>query len=55
MYSGGAGYLSGYKKALSWGVVVFKILATYLPNFFETARAVPLCCTVFVSTSPISF
>lgn len=52
------GYLSGYKKkkkkGLSLGVVVFKIRATYLPNFFLTARAVLLGCTVFVSTSPIS-
>lgn len=52
---GGAGVCEWVWKGLSWGVAVFKILATYLPNFFLTARAVPLCCSVFVSTSPISF
>lgn len=54
-YTAELGVFVGIKKGLSWGGVVFTTLATYLPNCFLTARAVPLCYTVLVSTSLISF
>lgn len=45
----------GVREGLRSGLVVFKILTTYLPNCFLTGRAVTLCYTVLVSTSLISF
>lgn len=45
----------GVREGLRSGVVVFKILTSYLPNSFLTGRAVSLCFAVLVSTSLISF
>lgn len=45
----------GAREGLRLGVVVVKILTTYLPNCFLTGRAVSLWYTLLVSTSLISF